>query len=83
MSPAEHAVLSAKLDAVREHQHRQDQKLDSIERHVKATNGRVMSLELWRARIEGVRAGVSWVSVALGSVLTGTVTGVLVYVLTH
>lgn len=83
MSPAENAALLAQIAAVREHQHRQDRKLDSIEKHVKETNGRVMSLELWRARIEGVRAGVSWVSVAFGSVLTGTVTGVLVYVLTH
>lgn len=47
--------------------------LHRIESKVDQTNGRVRALELWKARVEGVRWAYSWVP----TFLTGTSSGVL------
>ena len=44
--------------------------LPEIKEQVKATNGRVTTLERWQARMQGMQAAVSWLpaaGVALGS----------------
>ena len=37
------------------------QTLERIERKVDETNGRVRSLELWKARMEGAKWAVGWI----------------------
>lgn len=61
---------------------RQDEQLERIEQHASETNGRVKALELWRARLDGVRAAVAWLPSLLSSVVGGVIVGVLVYLLT-
>ena len=46
MTPAEIAMLVRRLDM-------QDEVLGEIKSHVAQTNGRVMKLELWQARVLG------------------------------
>lgn len=59
-------TMSEELKAIKEHFDRrfdaQDARLGRIEKHAEKTNGRVGALELWRARMEGMKAGVggSW-----------------------
>lgn len=55
----------------------QDDKLDEIRVEVKATNGRVRSLELWKARWDGARAAVSWVPTLFVALLSGAAAAVL------
>ena len=49
MTPAEIAMLVRRLD-------QQDEVLGEIKSHVSQTNGRVMKLELWQARVLGAVA---------------------------
>jgi hypothetical protein len=67
MSPSEIAVLTAglrrleeKFDESREQREEADQRthqqLGEIKEQVKTTNGRVKSLELWQAKVEGAMA---------------------------
>lgn len=72
MSPDDTALILHRLD---EH----GEKLDRIERQATLTNGRVSKLELWQARLDGARWAFSW----LPTVLTGVITAVVVYALTH
>lgn len=60
-------------------------RLDAIERRlgelgdqVARTNGRVSTLELWRARLEGVHAAVDWVRPAVAGVVAAVASAVLV-----
>lgn len=56
-----------------------DEDLKAIKEQVTATNGRVRTLELWQARLEGAKWAVSW----LPSVGTGLIVGLVVAVATH
>ena len=60
-------------------------RLDAIERRlgelgdqVARTNGRVSTLELWRARLEGAHAAADWVRPALSGVVAAVVSALLV-----
>lgn len=56
MTPAEIAVILRRLDE-------QDETLGEIHAHVKQTNGRVLKLELWQARVLGALAVLSVVGI--------------------
>lgn len=55
----------------------QDEKLDSMLDQVKETNGRVKTLELWQARIEGAKWAVSWAPPLVTALLAGGLGAVL------
>jgi len=40
-----------------------------VKEHVRKTNGRVRELELWKARMEGLKAGYSWLPPVVGGVI--------------
>ena len=58
MTPAEIATILYRLD-------KQDEVLGEIESHVRATNGRVLKLELWQARVLGAVAVVLFLLTAV------------------
>lgn len=47
----------------------------------KLTNGRVHKLELWRARTEGAKAALGWVTPLLIALVSAVATAVLTYLL--
>lgn len=49
----------------------QDDKLDTMIDQVKKTNGRVMKLELWQARMDGAKWAVSWAPPLITALLAG------------
>ena len=65
MTPDVLSLVVKSVDDLRSDMNRrfddQDERLDRIEEHTSATNGRVGRLELWRARSEGLRAAFHWV----------------------
>lgn len=70
--------VSAMFGQIRDHLKRQDKILDEIKRHTEETNGRVRTLELFKARIEGGRSvtasGVT-IATAFGSIIAGVLFG--------
>lgn len=67
MTPRE---IDMVLGVLREH----GAQLGRIEKHAAETNGQVKELQLWRARMEGAKAALSW----LPGLLTGIAGGVVV-----
>ena len=63
MTPGQIAAVIAHLD-------NQKEQLDRIEEQVKETNGRVRSLEMWKARAEGIILTWRWIGPVIASVLT-------------
>lgn len=72
MTADDFAALSVKLDAL----HAEVSEVKDLARE---TNGRVDRLELWRARREGAMVALSW----FGPVVTGVITGLVIWVFTH
>ena len=48
------------LAAIREDARSSTRQLDRVETQVRVTNGRVLALELFRARLEGAQTALSW-----------------------
>jgi hypothetical protein len=69
MTPGE-AVIIERLAAHKE-------QLDRIEVQATKTNGRVTTLELWRARMQGSVKVITWA----GPVVSGTVVGLVLHLL--
>ena len=82
---AEHStlVVLARLESIREDiaEVRADAK--EIKEQVKATNGRVTKLELWRYGLEMVHAAHSWIRPAIVAFVSGAGLAVLGYFLSH
>lgn len=71
--PGEQAIL-AKLEALHED-------VVEVKALAAATNGRVRTLELWRASVEGARAALSWrlpVALAVFGAVAGAVASALI-----
>lgn len=64
------AVILSRL----EHHKRQ---LDRIEGQIEATNGRVRTIELWRARMEGANWALSWLPPTLSALVVAIVAVVI------
>lgn len=54
-----------------------EQRLDRLEAKVDRTNGRVTTLELWRARADGFRAAFAWGPAALAATVGGVGAGII------
>jgi hypothetical protein len=85
MTPAVHALSEAVPDPnvalILQRLDQQDGHLREIKVQVQLTNGRVKSLELWRARWDGVSAAVSWVPTVATGVVVGTIVAIVSAVL--
>ena len=55
--------------------------LAEVKAEVKATNGRVRTLELWRAGLDAIRKANSWMRPALVGLATGSALTLLAYTL--
>lgn len=60
-----------------------NEKVDRVEAHVSATNGRVGRLELWQARWEGARGAYRWVLPTLTSLCSGGAVSIIVLAVSH
>lgn len=72
MSPGDIQLILHRLD---EH----GEKLDRIEAQAKLTNGRISKLEIWQAKVEGIRLAINWPTPLVFTVLGG----VAVFLLTR
>ena len=72
MTPDDIRLIIHRLD---EH----GEKLDEIVEQAKITNGRIKRLELWQAKLEGVRLAINWPTPLFFTVLGG----VLIFILTR
>lgn len=60
-----------------------NEKVDRVEAHTVATNGRVGRLELARARVEGTKAAYGWLLPMLTSLCSGGAVSFIVLLVTH
>lgn len=58
MTPQQIDTILVRLDALADD-------VGEVKEEVKKTNGRVRSIELWKARVEGAQAAYSWVTPAV------------------
>lgn len=65
---------------MRENHQAEKEAIAEVKDLAQATNGRVRTLELWRARVQGTTAAFSWV-IPVGSAALGSVIGALVILL--
>lgn len=72
MTSGEEAVIVEKLESMA-------RDIAEIKTQVKATNGRVSQIELWRARMEGVSAAMNWLPTLAVGITTGGLTSLLVH----
>jgi hypothetical protein len=75
MSPGDINVILRRLDDLHED-------VREVKQQAKETNGRVKSLELWKARTDGARAAMDWLKPLLVAVVSGGAVAVLTVVLT-
>lgn len=47
--------------------------LQEIKHHTEVTNGRVSKLEIWQAKVDGIRMAINWPAPLLFSVAAGVV----------
>jgi len=70
VSPGEINTILWRLDRQDEVMGEIKAEIREVRGHVEKTNGRVTGLELWRARLDGVKTALSWVqplTIALSS----------------
>ena len=85
-------VMSSEIDALRQHfdqlihdtiipkMDRLESKVDAVDARVRETNGRVRTIEVWRARVEGgaAVAGRSWQGIlAVGGIAIAIISVVM------
>lgn len=64
MTPDDIRLIIHRLDE-------QDKLLQEIMHHIEVTNGRVSRLEIWQAKVDGVRMAISWPTPLIFSVAAG------------
>lgn len=84
MTTDQSEAIISRLDALHEDIQEVKRDVKEAKAEVKLTNGRVRTLEIWKARIEGMGAtGKSTLAYFIAPVTTGVVVAVVVGVLTH
>ena len=72
MTPDDIRLILHRLDE-------QDKLLQEIKTHTEITNGRVSKLEIWQAKVDGVRMAINWPPPLVFSIAAG----VVIYLLTR
>lgn len=83
----EHFVTKAEVAGmfgmIRDHLKRQDEVLEEIKTQATQTNGRVRTVELWKARIEGGRAMAGSFGTTALAIFSSAIGGLIVYLLSN
>ena len=69
MSDSDVRTILHRLAQLSEQMKRVTGEVAEVKEHVRKTNGRVRELELWKARMEGLKAGYSWLPPVVGGVI--------------
>ena len=76
-----HRLLLRRMDSQAEDIKEIRADVKAVVQQTKLTNGRVTKIELWRARIEGGKAAVSWIGTTSVTILASSIGGIVVYLL--
>jgi hypothetical protein len=82
MHEQQQAVPDPNIGLILQRMDQQDDKLDTMIEQVRTTNGRVKSLEIWQARLEGAKWAVSWAPPLVTAIASGGLGALLASYLT-